>query len=53
MKFADLGDRMLAGNAYHALKDIVAISKEREWVGGWMNGLIPCVQVGRLNAVAK
>lgn len=46
-------DVMLAGNAYHALKDIVAISQEREWVTGWMTGLFPYVQVGKLSAVAK
>jgi PmbA protein len=46
-------DVMLAGNAYTALKDIVAISQEREWVNGWINGLFPYVQVGKLSAVAK
>ena len=46
-------DVMLAGNAYHALKDIAAMSQEREWVSGWMSGLFPYVQVGKLSAVAK
>jgi len=46
-------DVMLAGNAYQALKDIVTISQEREWVSGWMSGLMPYVQVGKLSAVAK
>jgi PmbA protein len=27
-------DVMLAGNAYSALKEITAISREREWVSG-------------------
>ena len=45
-------DVMLAGNAYTALKDITALSKEREWVSGrwaWFNGLFPYVQVRELN----
>ena len=29
-------DVMLAGNAFDALKNITAISKEREWVSGWL-----------------
>ena len=48
-------DVMLAGNAYSALKDITAISKEREWVSGsfaWFSGLFPYVQVGKLNVTA-
>ena len=48
-------DVMLAGNAYSALKDITAISKEREWVSGpwaWFSGLFPYVQVGKLNITA-
>jgi PmbA protein len=48
-------DVMLAGNAYAALKDITAISKEREWVSGpwaWFSGLFPYVQVGKLNVTA-
>jgi len=48
-------DVMLAGNAYSALKDITAISKEREWVSGswaWFSGLFPYVQVGQLNVTA-
>ncbi|MBN2146759.1 MAG: TldD/PmbA family protein [Anaerolineales bacterium] len=49
-------DVMLAGNAYNALKDIVAISQEREWVSGayaYAAGLMPYVQVGKLSVVAK
>ncbi|HNT25433.1 MAG TPA: TldD/PmbA family protein [Anaerolineales bacterium] len=49
-------DVMLAGNAFEALKDIVAISKEREWVSGpWapLTGLMPYVQVGKLSVTAK
>ena len=48
-------DVMLAGNAYTALKDITAISQEREWVSGrwaWFNGLFPYVEVGQLNVTA-
>jgi len=49
-------DVMLAGNAYAALKDISAISKERESIGGpfsRISGLFPYVQVGKLNVTAK
>jgi PmbA protein len=49
-------DVMLAGNAYDALKDIVAISRERERMGGpfiWFPGLLPYIQVGTLSVVAK
>ena len=49
-------DVMLAGNAYSALKDITAISKEREWVSGpytFFAGLFPYVQVGALSITAK
>lgn len=48
-------DVMLAGNAYSALKDITAISQEREWIGGsqaWLAGFFPYVQVGKLNVTA-
>lgn len=48
-------DVMLAGNAYSALKDIAAISREREWVSGsfaYYSGLFPYVQVGKLNVTA-
>ena len=47
---------MLAGNAFNALKDIEAISQEREWVSGpfeYVNGLIPYIQVGKLSVTAK
>jgi PmbA protein len=49
-------DVMLAGNAFEALKDITAISKEREWVSGpfvWFAGLMPYIQVGKLSVTAK
>jgi PmbA protein len=49
-------DVMLAGNAFEALKDIIAISKEREWVSGpwaWFAGLMPYIQVGKLSVTAK
>jgi PmbA protein len=49
-------DVMLAGNAFEALKDITAISKEREWVSGpwvWVAGLMPYIQVGKLSVTAK
>ena len=48
-------DVMLAGNAYSALKDITAMSQEREWVSGrwaWFSGVFPYVQVGQLNVTA-
>ncbi len=49
-------DVMLAGNAFEALKDITAISREREWVsgpGGWFTGLVPYIQVGKLSVTAR
>ncbi len=49
-------DVMLAGNAFDALKDITAISQEREWVSGpwaYFAGLIPYIQVGKLSVTAK
>ncbi len=49
-------DVMLAGNAFEALKDITAISTERESVSGpykWYNGLMPYIQVGKLSVTAK
>ncbi len=49
-------DVMLAGNAFDAIKDITAISKEREWVSGpwaWFAGLMPYIQVGKLSVTAK
>jgi len=46
-------DVMLAGNAFEAIKDITAISQEREWVSGWISGLFPYVQVGKLSVTAK
>ena len=45
-------DVMLAGNAYAALKDITAMSREREWVSSRFSGLFPYVQVGKLNVTA-
>ncbi len=47
---------MLAGNAFEALKDITAISQERQWSGGpyaWFAGLTPYIQVGKLSVTAK
>ncbi len=51
-------DVMLAGNAYDALKNITAISKEYEWVIGSRmfvsySGLSPYIQFGKLSVVAK
>lgn len=49
-------DVMLAGNAFEALKNIVAISQEREWVSGpftFIDGLMPYVQVSKLSVTAK
>lgn len=49
-------DVMLAGNALHAIQDVAAISKEREWVSGdfaWIAGLYPYLQVNKLSVVAK
>jgi PmbA protein len=49
-------DVMLAGNAFVALKDITAISQEREWVSDQFfgfTGLYPYIQVGKLSVTAK
>jgi PmbA protein len=49
-------DVMLAGNAYEALKNITAISQERDWVSGpyaYFAGLMPYIQFGKLSVVAK
>jgi len=49
-------DVMLAGNAFNALKDITAISQEREWVSGpytYYSGLMPYIQIGKLSVTAK
>jgi len=51
-------DVMLAGNAYDALKNITALSREREWVSesgmfAFYNGLSPYIQVGELSVVVK
>jgi len=46
-------DVMLAGNAFDALKNIIAISKEREWVNDWFAGLMPYVHIGKLSVTAK
>jgi PmbA protein len=49
-------DVMLAGNAFDVLKDIIAISEERQWVSGpgsMFSGLMPYIQVGRLSVTAK
>jgi predicted Zn-dependent protease len=47
---------MLAGNVFDAIQDITAISVEREWIGGgrgWVSGLFPYVQIGKLSVTAK
>lgn len=47
---------MLAGNAFDALKDITAISQQREWVSMpffSISGLFPYIQVGKLSVTAK
>jgi PmbA protein len=49
-------DVMLAGNAFEAIKDITAISQEREWVSGpytYYAGLMPYIQIGKLSVTAK
>jgi PmbA protein len=46
-------DVMLAGNAFDAIKNITAISQEREWTSNWFNGLFPYVQIGKLSVIAK
>jgi PmbA protein len=46
-------DVMLAGNAFEALKNITAISQEREPVSGWFSGLIPYIQIGKLSVTTK
>lgn len=49
-------DVMLAGNAFDALKNITAVSKEREWISGpwsWIAGLMPYIQVDKLSVIAK
>jgi PmbA protein len=50
-------DVMLAGNTYTALKNIISISQEREWISGpyinWPPGLLPYILVGGLSVVAK
>ena len=47
-------DAMLSGNAFTALNNIFAISKEREWVvNPWLRGLMPYIQVEKLSVTAK
>jgi PmbA protein len=46
-------DVMLSGNAYAALKDITAISAERQWAHNWFTCLAPYIQVGGLSVSAK
>jgi PmbA protein len=49
-------DVMLAGNAFTALNNITAISKEREWISGpwaFFNGLVPYILVEKLSMTAK
>jgi len=45
-------DVMLAGNVYDALRDIIAIGSEPEWVVGELVGLFPHIQIGHLSVVA-
>jgi PmbA protein len=44
---------MLAGNAYDALNDIVAVGDNAEWVHGWIRGSFPHLQIGSLSVVAR
>ena len=49
-------DVMLAGNAFDALKNIAANSKDREWVSGpwaWFTGYMPYIQIDRLSVTGK
>ena len=49
-------DVMLAGNAFTVLKNITAISKDREWVAyPWIDfsGFFPYIQVEKLSVIAK
>jgi PmbA protein len=49
-------DVMLTGNVYEALKDIVAIGSQPEWVPdsfGFVTMYTPAVEIGSLNVVAK
>jgi PmbA protein len=49
-------DVMLAGNVYDALRNVEAISRDRDWVSGpfaWFPGLFPYIQVGGLSVTAK
>ncbi len=44
-------DVMLAGNAYDALKNIVAIGDKAEWAGGSL--LTPAIGIAALSVIAK
>jgi PmbA protein len=44
-------DVMLAGNTYHALKNISAIGDKAEWAGGAL--LTPSIQIAELSVVAR
>ena len=47
-------DVMLAGNAYDALKDIVAIGDKAEWLSAFGGThLVPAIQFGALSVVAR
>ena len=47
-------DVMLAGNVYDALKDIVAIGSQAEWLDAFGGShLIPPIQIGSLSVVAR
>ena len=45
-------DVMIAGNAFNVLKNITAISQEREEISGYFSGLFPYIQVDKLNVTA-
>jgi len=44
-------DTMVAGNAYSALSNILALSKETEWIGGTLN--TPYICIPQLTVVSK
>jgi PmbA protein len=47
-------DVMLAGNAYDALKDIVAIGDKAAWISAFGGShLVPPIQIGSLSVVAR
>lgn len=47
-------DMMLAGNAYDALKDIVAIGDKAEWLSAFGGThLVPAIRFGALSVVTR